>query len=168
MVTLRPLSADPSAAVALARRAIQARTDPGTDAGAFLSMLERDVAEGSAPGALRIEEGRVTGIAVWERPNEVGTTLEAVYGIEGRQAPAEYRTFLVEIQRSAGPILFAPRGLAGLSPAEEAEVMGALGFARFGDAHGVGGEQLQERVTLWRLYARPLGILCTCTSSRAP
>jgi ribosomal protein S18 acetylase RimI-like enzyme len=132
MIVLRPLSADPTRAVALARRAIQARNNPDADAGAFLSMLERDVAEGSASGALRVEGSQVTGIAVWEPPNELGMTLEAVYGVEGRQASADYRAFLTEIQRSAGPILFAPRGLAGLSPDEEADVMAALGFARFG------------------------------------
>ena len=128
---LRPLSFDAAAARSLARRAIQARTDAEPDTGAFLSVAERDVGEGTATGALRVDGERVVGIALWEPPTELGVTLDVVFEAEGWQTPADYRSLLAELPHVAGPVVFAPRGLAGLSEGEEEQVMRALGFARF-------------------------------------
>ena len=128
---LRPLSSDRKAALALARRAILSRNDSDAETGPFLSMVEREIANDSAFGALRYDADRVGGIAVWEPPNELGATLQVVFLIEGEQTATNYRTFYEEIQGVAGPVVLAPGHLAGLSDADEDRVMEGLEFARF-------------------------------------
>lgn len=131
MIALRPLSSDRPTAVALARTAILSRNDPEAEVGPFLSMVERDVADGSAAGVLRVDNERVDGIALWETPTDLGATVQVLYLVEGTQTPERYRQFLQEIAGIAGPVVFAPGRFAGLSESEEAEVMRGLGFARF-------------------------------------
>jgi ribosomal protein S18 acetylase RimI-like enzyme len=131
VATLRPLSSDRVTAVALARMAILSRNDPEAETGPFLSMVERDVADGSATGVLRVDGERVNGIALWELPTELGATVQVLYLVEGTQTPERYRDFLREIAAIAGPVAFAPGRFAGLSDAEEEETMRGLGFARF-------------------------------------
>ncbi|MGA9839169.1 MAG: GNAT family N-acetyltransferase [Thermoplasmata archaeon] len=131
MSELRTLDADRATALTLARRAILWRNDPDSETGPFLSMVEREVAEGSAAGAIRFEGDRAVGVALWERPTALGATLQVMFGIEAHQTPADYRAFLREVQSTAGPVLFAPGRLAGLTGDQESEVMESLGFARF-------------------------------------
>ena len=131
MTILRPLSADPQTARVLTRRAIMARGAADPESGAILSAVERDVEEGTANGVLRFDGERAVGIALWDPPTELGATLEVAFEVEGWQTPSDYRSFLAELPRVAGPVVFAPRGLAGLSEAEEGEVMAGGGFARF-------------------------------------
>ncbi|MGA8543146.1 MAG: GNAT family N-acetyltransferase [Thermoplasmata archaeon] len=131
MATLRPLSFDRETALTLARRAILSRNTPDAEIAPFLSAVERDVANGVAAGALRVDDRRVIGIALWEPPAELGVTVQVLYQVEERQTPADYRSFFEEVQGVAGPVVFAPGFLAGLAEAEENRVMQELGFARF-------------------------------------
>ena len=131
MTELRPLSFDRAGALALARRAILERNDPEAEVTPFLSMVEREVADGTAAGVLQVEDGRLVGIALWEAPNSLGATLQVVFTVEGRQTTEHYSSFLAEVTRVSGPIVFAPGRLAGLTEADESDVMGRLGFARF-------------------------------------
>jgi ribosomal protein S18 acetylase RimI-like enzyme len=128
---LRPISSDRENALLIARRAILARNDPEAEAVPFLSMVEREVAEGTALGVLRLDGDRIGGIALWEAPTPLGVTLQLVYLVEGGQTPADYRSFFTEIRGVAGPIVFAPGPIAGLTESGETEVMNDLGFARF-------------------------------------
>jgi ribosomal protein S18 acetylase RimI-like enzyme len=131
MASLRPLSSDRDTALQLARQAILSRNAPDAETGPFLSAVERDVANGTAEGVLRFDDGRVVGIALWEPPAELGATVMVLYHVEERQRPAEYDAFFREVQGVAGPVVFAPGFLAGLPEAEETRVMEGLGFARF-------------------------------------
>lgn len=129
--TLRPISYDRSTALDLARRAIQARNEPARETVPFLSAIERDVADGSAAGVLRLRGDRVVGIALWDPPSAIGLTIEVLFLVPGFQTPDTYREFYAEIGAAAGPVALAPGLLAGLSTDEEERVMRGLGFARF-------------------------------------
>lgn len=131
MVSVEPVSRAPEASLELARRAIRSRTPPGHAALEPVTALEDDLANGRALGVLRLEGDRPVGIAVWEVPSALGITLEIVFLDEGVSSPSAYREFLGEIAGVAGPIVFAPGGLAGLTGAEESSVMRGLGFAPF-------------------------------------
>lgn len=131
MAALRPISSDPPTALGLARQAIIARNEPASELAPFLSMVERDVANGEAAGVLRVEGERVVGIALWEPPTILGATVQVMFAVEGAQTPENYRDFFRELAGVVGPIVFAPGGLAGLTVAEEEGVMRGLGFARF-------------------------------------
>jgi ribosomal protein S18 acetylase RimI-like enzyme len=169
---LRPISSDPATAIGLVRRSIAARNDPEAETAPFLSMVERDVANGVAQGVLRREGDRTVGIALWEPPPELGATVEVLYLVDGAQTPGAYRKFLLEVARVAGPVVFAPGRLAGLADAEEDGVMRGLGFARFARSEmrlpsssrtpeapatpdpGLRPSRLEDRASLTRLHRR--------------
>ncbi len=74
---------------------------------------------------------RAVGIALWEPPTPLGVTVQVAYLADGAQSTAAYQEFYREIADTAGPIVLAPGGLAGLTDVEERSVMEALGFAPF-------------------------------------
>jgi ribosomal protein S18 acetylase RimI-like enzyme len=131
VTSLRPISDDPAAAVALARESVRSRREPEAEAVPFLSAVESDITAGVARGVLRIVDGRPVGLALWSAPTSIGLTVEVLHLEEALQTPSAYREFVREIESSAGPIAFAPGRLAGLSPEEESGLMDALGFALF-------------------------------------
>ncbi len=131
MATLRPISYDRTTALELAKSAIRARNEPESEAAPFLSAIERDVADGSASGVLRLHEDRVIGIALWAPSSAIGVTIEVLFSVAGFQSVDDYREFYGEVVASVGPVALAPGGLAGLTAVEEERVMRDLGFARF-------------------------------------
>jgi ribosomal protein S18 acetylase RimI-like enzyme len=131
MASLRPILSDPETARRLAHRAIQGRNAPAPETAWSLAAVDREIDAGNAPGVLRMEGERPVGVALWEPRSETGAALELLYLEPGRQTPEEYLRFFADVRRKAGPILFAPGLLAGLSEADESALMGSLGFARY-------------------------------------
>jgi ribosomal protein S18 acetylase RimI-like enzyme len=128
---LVPLEFDRETSVRLATEALAARPIPPSDGEPIVSMLEADLREGRALGALLRDDERTLGIAVWEPPTSLGATLEVLYLVPAAQNAEGYRELLGGVSRLAGPVAFAPGGLSGLSTATEVDVMRPLGFAPF-------------------------------------
>ena len=129
--SLRPISDDPAAAVALVRAAVRSRNDPDDESVPFLSSLERDIVAGVARGTLWFREGRAVGIALWSAPAPLGLTVEVLHLEDGVGSAAAYEEFFHDVEAAAGPVAFAPGRLAGLSTPEESRLMERLGFAMF-------------------------------------
>ena len=102
MATLRPISYDRTTALELAKSAIRARNEPESEAAPFLSAIERDVADGSASGVLRLHEDRVIGIALWAPSSAIGVTIEVLFSVAGFQSVDDYREFYGEVVASVG------------------------------------------------------------------
>jgi GNAT superfamily N-acetyltransferase len=128
---LRPLSFDRARAIALAREAFAALGSPEEELRSFHSRLEREVSSGTALGRLWTDGDRGVGLAVWQAESTLGIEVTLLYLDEAHRGPRAYEEFLGGLRASAGPVAFAPGNLAGLSPAEESELMERLGFARF-------------------------------------
>ena len=131
MATLRPIADDPGTAVAYVRQALRMPGLADAEVAPFLVAVEREIAAGTANGALRVDTGSTVGVAIWDPSSELGTTVQVLYLTPGWQTPREYAAFLKEIQGRVGPLLFAPGFLAGVSEAEESRAMESVGFARF-------------------------------------
>ncbi len=129
--SLRPISDDPAAAVALAREAVRSHRDPDEESAPFLSSVEGDIASGAARGVLRMHDGRAVGIALWSPPNPPGLRVEILHLEDGRGSESAYREFFREVEATAGPVAFAPGRLAGLTASDERHLMESLGFAMF-------------------------------------
>ena len=126
-----PFADDPARSVALLREALLARGPPEESARPWRSALEDAVARGTAHGFLFREDGSSVGLAVWDPTSPIGATVEVAYLAEGARGPGGYRALFRAIGESSGGIAFAPGGLAGLSDADEQQLMRGLGFGRF-------------------------------------
>ena len=129
---LVPVASDVDSAVRLGREAVLGRPWIGDQGPALADRFENGVRTGSATGGLLRVGDRAVGIAMWERHDPLGLTVDLLFLGGTDASPALYRRFLEEIRRTAGPIAFAPGAVPGLRPSEEERLMVDLGFARYG------------------------------------
>ncbi len=131
MLEPEPVVRDREASVVMLREALAARRPPVEDAIPWRSTLEREIADGSAHGVLLREAGRPVGLALWDPSSPLGVIVEVAYLAPPSQRVAEFRALFRAVHEAAGPVAFAPGGLVGLSPDDEAGLMRGLGFGRF-------------------------------------
>jgi len=134
-VELVPLSADVPAAIDLAREAIRAaftRSGPAADAEPHVASVTGRIRSGDmTEGRLCRLEGQPVGVTLWETGHPSGITVQVLYLRPEFGRPAGYDAFLRGLKEQAGPAVFVPGGLVGLSDAEETTLMRLHGFERF-------------------------------------
>jgi mycothiol synthase len=134
-VELAPLSSDIPMAVELAREAILAafsRSGPPTDAAPRIATVTARIRSGDlTEGRLGRVEGQPVGVALWETGHPSGITLQLLYLRRAVGRPPAYDAFFQRLTEQAGPAVFSPGGLVGLSDDEEMTLMRAHGFERF-------------------------------------
>jgi len=128
----QPLSSNPSEALRLVTAGVRATAVEGEPLEEALASLAPLVTGEGGHGRLFVRDRRAVGIAVWEPPGPVGVFVLLLYFEPSAAAADSYRTALLEIERSGGPVAFVLRRLDGLSEPEESVLMRALGFERYG------------------------------------
>jgi len=134
-VELVPLAEEVPAALELSRAAILAaftRSGPAPDAEPRIALVTARIRSGEmTEGRVARIDHRPVGIALWETGHPFGLTLQVLYLGPPAGRPAAYDAFLRGLVDQAGPAVFTPGGLVGLSDAEEAVLMRSHGFERF-------------------------------------
>jgi ribosomal protein S18 acetylase RimI-like enzyme len=127
---LASLASDLRSSLALAREAVLARFDPGVELSELVPIVERQIRDGAAHGVLRVVDGRPVGLALWSPESPVGVGVRDLYLRAPSASANEYRVFLEKVERTAGPVAFAPT-LPGLTVDEEAATLRSMGFAPY-------------------------------------
>jgi ribosomal protein S18 acetylase RimI-like enzyme len=125
-----PLASDLRSTLALAREAVLARFDPGVELSEMVPIVERKIRDGEAHGLLRVRESHPVGVALWDAGGPAGIAVRLLYLRPPTATAEEYRAFLELVERTAGPVAFAPT-LPGLTSEEEAATFRSMGFAPF-------------------------------------
>jgi len=131
-LALVPFAIDQPGALRLANEALRTRLAPGETLADLWPPVDSAIRTGRATGGLLRSEGESRGVVLWEPAGPLGVAVRLLFLAPPAAGAAEYRSVLVLAERSAGPIAFVPGPLAGLSAAEESDLMGSLGFAPYG------------------------------------
>ena len=131
-LALVPFPRDLPTSLALAAEALRVRLAPGEDLRDLLPPLDTSIRSGRATGGLLWSKGEARGIVLWEPAGPLGVSVRLLYLTPPSADREGYRAALNLTGHAAGPIAFAPGPLAGLSEAEESEVMREQGFALYG------------------------------------
>ncbi|MCI4372985.1 MAG: GNAT family N-acetyltransferase [Thermoplasmata archaeon] len=134
-IELAPMSGDVPAAIELCRSALVAafsRSGPAADAEPRIAIVSEQIRSGRmAEGRLVRIDGQPVGVALWETGHPSGITLQTLYLRPEVGRPRAYEALFRKLVDTAGPIVFAPGGLVGLTPAEEATLLRGRGFGSF-------------------------------------
>lgn len=131
-LTLVPFPVDLSSSVALAESALRARLAPGEEFAPQFAPIVAEIRSSHATGGILSSDGEFRGMVLWEPAGPLGVSVRLLY-LSPRHAHREgYGAVLDLAERTAGPVVFAPGPLAGLSTGEESELMHARGFVSFG------------------------------------
>ena len=131
-LALVPFPRDLTTSLALAADALRVRLVPGEDLRDLLPPIDTSIRSGRATGGLIWSEGEARGLVLWEPAGPLGVSVRLLYLTPPNADRERYRAALNLTGHAAGPIAFAPGPLAGLTEAEESEVMRERGFAPYG------------------------------------
>ncbi len=128
---LAPFSEDLPTALALGREALFAHREEGIDPEELWPFLEEELRAGKVLGGVLRRDREAVGFTTWDRPGPIGLTIRLFYLRPATRSGPEYRAFLELVERVAGPVVFLPASLAGLSDEEEGATLRPLGFATY-------------------------------------
>ncbi|HYB78464.1 MAG TPA: GNAT family N-acetyltransferase [Thermoplasmata archaeon] len=131
-LSIAPFPVDLAASLGLAEEALRARLAPGEQLSDLLPPMASAIRTGRANGGLLKSEGSTEGIVVWVSAGPLGVALRLLHLSSHYAGPERYDAALALAERVAGPVVFAPGSLAGLTAAEESTLMQGRGFASYG------------------------------------
>jgi len=127
-----PLAEELEAAIRLAKAAILGRPWVGDRGPELAREFAESARTGGRVGAVLRVGGAGVGIATWAPHGPLGASVHLFYVDPSHAAPETYARFWAGLAPLAGPIVFVPGEIAGLTEAEESALMSGVGFARFG------------------------------------